>query len=77
MITVIAIVGAIGFLNLFGYREIAQLDSAAEAAISSIRSAQNQAVIQQNSSQWGVNFVRQAAGSDYYNIYMEQVPPLV
>lgn len=68
-IAVIAIVGTIGFINLYGYREVKQLDSAAQETIASLRYAQNNAITQENASQWGVYVSSSESSPDSYFIY--------
>ena len=68
-VAVIAIVGIVISLNLFGGKNQADLNSPASQIVASLRQTQSQAMAQSGNSVWGIHFANTTNTPPYYAVF--------
>lgn len=69
VIGITAIIAVVGFLNIYGFKSVSELDLTAREIISVLRNAQDRSIGQEDSVQWGVYFENAASDSGFYVLY--------
>ncbi len=68
-IGILAIVVAVGGLNIVNFKSSHSFDLDAEVVVSAFRNAQNRSIFKEDGTGWGVRFTNVADGRDYFEIF--------
>lgn len=68
-IGIIAVVSTVGFLNLFGYRGMQELDLTAQEITIILRNAQDRSISQESSSRYGIHFENSVSSGGFYDLF--------
>ncbi len=68
-ISVFAILAVVGFISIFNYKQIQQIDLVTQEIIAVLRNSQNRSISQESGSRWGVYF-ENSSSVDFYELFM-------
>lgn len=74
-----AVLGTVSFLYLYNFRVAQNLESDARTIVASLRDAQERAITREDiatpTEYWALDFINQATGQDYYEVYRSIAGP--
>ncbi|MBI3045986.1 MAG: fibronectin type III domain-containing protein [Candidatus Harrisonbacteria bacterium] len=66
---ILAILGSVGTLNIYGFKSEKELDLFAKELVNNLRDAQQKSITQESGEQWGIHIDASAAGNDFYQLF--------
>ncbi|MEK7657952.1 MAG: prepilin-type N-terminal cleavage/methylation domain-containing protein [Patescibacteria group bacterium] len=73
VVAIMAILAAVGSVNLFNFRAQNNLNLTVNEIISLLRNAQNRSITQENGSNWGVHLENPSNQDDFYALFQGAV----